>query len=160
MWGRCMCVCLHVSAWSGRKNLGYRAIYLSSHKNVLKIYSSYFLCSFCSSCCIQYLMTVTLYIYTLQWDWKWGIMLYCSVQKELHWHIRTIPFWIFQPYTGVHNHMYWATQGRNSDIYIRLGMRYEAEICTILISMNRAFKRCQFCCRLNFDPKSWKTIDL
>jgi len=25
-------------------------------------------------------------------------------------------------------------------MYLRLGMRYEAEICTIVISMNRAFK--------------------
>jgi len=35
-------------------------------------------------------------------------------------------------------------------------MRYEAGICTIVISMNGAFIWCPFCCRLNFDPKSWK----
>ena len=40
--------------------------------------------------------------------------------------------------------------------YLGLGMRYGAGICTILISMNGAFKWCPFCCRLNFDPKSWK----
>ena len=44
-------------------------------------------------------------------------------------------------------------------MYLGLGMRYESEIWTIVISMNRAFKWCQFCCRLNFDPKSWKTMD-
>jgi len=41
--------------------------------------------------------------------------------------------------------------------YLGLGMRYGAGICTIVISMNGAFKWCPFCFRLNFDPKSWKT---
>jgi len=36
--------------------------------------------------------------------------------------------------------MYWSTLGRNYDVYLRLGMRYEAEVCTVVISMNRAFK--------------------
>ena len=36
---------------------------------------------------------------------------------------------------------------------IRLGMRYEAGICTIVISMNGAFQSFPFCCKLNFDPK-------
>jgi len=31
-----------------------------------------------------------------------------------------------------------GTQGRNYDMYLRLGMRYEAGIYTIVISMNRA----------------------
>ena len=44
-------------------------------------------------------------------------------------------------------------------MYLGLGMRYESELWAIVISMNRAFKRCQFCCGLNFDPKSWKTMD-
>ena len=44
--------------------------------------------------------------------------------------------------------------------YLGLGMRYEAGICTIVISMNRAFKWCPFCCKLNFDPKSWKNNGL
>ena len=35
-------------------------------------------------------------------------------------------------------------------------MRYEAGICTIVISMNGW---CPFRCRLDFDPKSWKTMD-
>jgi len=43
--------------------------------------------------------------------------------------------------------------------YLGLGMRYEAGICTIVISMNRAFSWCSFCCRLNFDPKSRKPMD-
>ena len=43
--------------------------------------------------------------------------------------------------------------------YLGLGMRYEAGICTIVISMNGAFQLCPLCCRLNFDPKSWKTMD-
>ena len=43
--------------------------------------------------------------------------------------------------------------------YLGLGMTYRAGICTIVISMNGTFKWCQFCCRLNFDPKSWKTMD-
>ena len=38
--------------------------------------------------------------------------------------------------------------------YLGLGMRYEAGICTIVISMNGACQLCPFCCRLNFDPKS------
>ena len=42
--------------------------------------------------------------------------------------------------------------------YLWLGMRYGAEICTIVISMNGAFKWCTFCFRLNFDPKLWKTM--
>ena len=37
--------------------------------------------------------------------------------------------------------------------YLGLEMRYEAGICTIVISVNRAFSR------LNFDPKSRKTMD-
>ena len=43
--------------------------------------------------------------------------------------------------------------------YLGLGMRYGGGTCTIVISMNRVFKRCPFCCKLNFDPKSWKTMD-
>ena len=43
--------------------------------------------------------------------------------------------------------------------YLELGMRYEAGICTIVISMNGAFQCCPFCCRLNFDPKPSKTMD-
>jgi len=43
--------------------------------------------------------------------------------------------------------------------YLGLGMRYGAGICTIVISMNGAFKWCPFCCKLNFDPKLWKTMD-
>jgi len=43
--------------------------------------------------------------------------------------------------------------------YPGLGMRYGAEICTIVISMNGAFKWCPFCFRLNFVPKLWKTMD-
>ena len=43
---------------------------------------------------------------------------------------------------------------KNYASYLGLGMRYEAGICTIVISMNGAFKKCPFCCRLNFDPKS------
>ena len=43
--------------------------------------------------------------------------------------------------------------------YLGQGMRYEAGICTIVISMNGAFKSCPFCCRLNFDPKLLKTMD-
>ena len=43
--------------------------------------------------------------------------------------------------------------------YLGLGMRYEAGICTIVISMKGPFKRCLFCYRLNFYPKSWKTMD-
>ena len=39
--------------------------------------------------------------------------------------------------------------------YLGLGMRYEAGICTIVISMNGAFKKCPFCCRLNFHEKPW-----
>ena len=39
-------------------------------------------------------------------------------------------------------------------VYLGLGRRYEAGICTIVISMNGAFQRCPLCCRLNFDPKS------
>ena len=42
--------------------------------------------------------------------------------------------------------------------YLGLGMRYGGETCTIVISMNGVFKRCPFCCKLNFDPKSWKTM--
>ena len=42
--------------------------------------------------------------------------------------------------------------------YLGLGVRYGAGICTIVISMNGAFKWCPFCFRLHFDPKSWKTI--
>ena len=38
--------------------------------------------------------------------------------------------------------------------YLGLGMRYEAGVCTIVISMTGAFQRCPFCSRLNFDPKS------
>ena len=38
--------------------------------------------------------------------------------------------------------------------YLGLGRRYEAGICTIVISMNGAFQRCPFYGRLNFDPKS------
>jgi len=40
--------------------------------------------------------------------------------------------------------------------YPGLGMRYGAEICTIVISMNGAFKWCPFSCGLNFGPKSCK----
>ena len=43
--------------------------------------------------------------------------------------------------------------------YLGLGMRYGGGICTIVISINGMFKWCPFCCRLNFDPKSWKTMD-
>ena len=43
--------------------------------------------------------------------------------------------------------------------YLGLGMRYEAGTCTIVISMNGAFRWCPFSGRLNFDPKSWKTMD-
>ena len=43
--------------------------------------------------------------------------------------------------------------------YLGLGVRYGAGICTIVISMNGAFKWCPFCFRLNFDPKSWKAMD-
>ena len=63
------------------------------------------------------------------------------------------------------NYMYYGVQIRpniwaNCDIrYLWLGRRYEAGICTIVISMNGAFQWCQFCYRLNFDPKSWKTMD-
>ena len=43
--------------------------------------------------------------------------------------------------------------------YLRLGMRYWGGICTIVISMNGAFKWCPFCFKLNFGPKLWKTMD-
>ena len=42
--------------------------------------------------------------------------------------------------------------------YLGLGMRYGGGTCTIGISMNEVFKRCPFCCKLKFDPKSWKTM--
>ena len=40
-------------------------------------------------------------------------------------------------------------------LYLGLERRYKTENCTTVISMNQAFKRCPFCCRLNFDPESW-----
>ena len=43
--------------------------------------------------------------------------------------------------------------------HLGLGMRYGGGTCTIVISMNGVFKRCPFCCKLTFDPKSWKTMD-
>jgi len=73
----------------------------------------------------------------------------CTVQYEKGF-IGTIPI--------IHIHMYWGSQslfpfmywvhreelnaswGRNYDMYLGLGMRYESEIWTIVISMNRAFK--------------------
>jgi len=88
----------------------------------------------------------------------WGSKVTC-IFNELHskagfWHPVSIcafykvsvkvPIRIFHlyNYTGIYNlYIHSCTGvGRNYDMYLRLGMRYEAETCTIVISMNRAFK--------------------
>ena len=82
--------------------------------------------------------------------------------KRLHWHNPYLNTSFIYTCTGAHNpypHLCTGYTGRNYDMYLGLGMRYESEIWTIVISMNRAFKWCQFCCGLNFNPKSWKTMD-
>ena len=94
MWGWCMCVCLHVSVWRGRENLGYWATYLSSHKSVLKIYSPYFLCSLCSSCASWKSHCVSMH-----YNEMWSGGLCCSVQYEKGF-TGKIPIWIFHSYTG------------------------------------------------------------
>ena len=116
-------------------------------------------------------MIVTLCIYALQWHVKWRIMLYCSVRKGLHWHNPYLNISFIYTCTGAHNpysHSCTGYTGRNYMYlgvgimicsYLGLGMRYESESWTIVISMNRVFKWCQFCCGLNFDPKLWKTMD-
>ena len=85
-----------------------------------------------------------------------GIMLYCSVRKGFHWQ---------NPYLNI-SFIYWGSQSLYSFvtgvhwvgilICIKLGMRYEAEICTIVINMNRTFE--SFCCMLYFEPKLRKTV--
>ena len=145
-------------ACEGRGKIGYWVIYLSSHINVLKnlfspfpLFSLFFL---------LYPVSHESHTVYLRTTMMWSGGLCCTAQYEKCF-IGTIPIWIFHSYTGVHNpylHVL-GTHGRNYDMYLGLGMRYEVEICTIVISMNRAFNWCPFCCRLNFDPKSWKTMD-
>ena len=80
-------------------------------------------------------------------------------------HNGTIPNFISHSHTKTQHSVTLTldTQSRNDwamyyTRYLELGMRYEAGICTIVISMNGAFKWCPFCYKLNFDPKSWKTM--
>jgi len=119
-------------------------------------------------------MKVTLCIYALQWHVKWNPYLN---KGTLIFPISSIPSVKSLSEYFIHIHMYWGSQSlfpfmywvhreelyvsraRNYDMYLGLGMRYESEIWTIVISINRAFKWCQFCCGLNFDPNSCKTMD-
>jgi len=129
--------------------------YLKQSQKCTINYFSLFPCSLCSSCCIQGFMKVTLCIYTLGYNGMWSGGLCCTVQYEKGF-IGTIPIWIAISFiytcTGAHNPYVLGTQGRNYDMYLGLEIRYESEIWTIVTSMNRAFKWCQFCCGLNFDP--------
>jgi len=104
-------------------------------------------------------MKVTLYIYALQWcevedyavEFSMKSASLAQFLSEYFIHILGFTIPIFIHVLGTH--------GRNYDMYLGLGMRYEVEICTIVISVHRAFKWCPFHCRLNFDPKSWKAMD-
>ena len=138
MWGRCTCVCLHVSVWKGRKNWVSSYLFKQS-QNVLKIYSPIF------SVLLLHPVSHESH-YALQWDVKREIMLYSTKGLLNHWHnpYLNISF-IYSGSQSISPFMYWVGI---------LGMRYEAENCTILISTNRAFTQCQFCCKLNFDPKT------
>ena len=159
MWGWCMCVCLYVSMWRERKNWVLSYLFKQSHKCTQKFILP-----------ISSVLSVLPVVSSVSWkshcisthynDVKWRIMLYSSVWKVLHWHnpYLNISF-IYWGSQSLSSFMYCGTWGRNHDTYLRLGMRYEDVICTIVISMNRAFKWCPFCCRLNFDPKLWKTMD-
>ena len=44
-------------------------------------------------------------------------------------------------------------------LYLSLGWCYEAMVCTIVISVKRAFKWYPFCHRLDFDPDHKKAMD-
>ena len=92
----------------------------------------------------------------------WSGGLCCTVQYEKASLAQSLSeYFIHIRMYWVHREELYVSRGRNYMIcsYLRLGMRYESEIWNIVISMNRAFKWCQFCCELNFDPKSWKTMD-
>ena len=133
----------------------YWAIYLSNHKNVLKKHIPIF--SVLSVLPVVSSVSWESHSISTHYNEMWSGGLCCTVQYEKGF-IGTIPIWIFHSYTGVHNpylHLCMGTQGRNYDTYLGLGMRYEDEIFTILISMNETFKWCPFYCRLNFDPKLW-----
>jgi len=92
--------------------------------------------------------------------WSGGLRCTVQYEKVLHWHNPYLNYFIhilgFTIPIFIH---VLGTHGRNYDMYLGLGMRYEVEIRTIVISMNRAFKWCPFRCRLDLDPKSWKTMD-
>jgi len=66
---------------------------------------------------------------------EWNESVNCSVRKGLHWQ-NPYPNIIYWGSQSLYPFMYWSTLGRNYDTHLRLGMRYEAEICTTVISMN------------------------
>ena len=55
--------------------------------------------------------------------------------------------------------IYWGTWGRNYDTYLELEWDMKMRFAPLWSAWIRAFKWCSFCCRLNFDPKLWKTMD-
>ena len=91
-------------------------------KQLLKLNSPYFLCSLCSSCCIQCFMKVTLYIYALQWHVKWRIMLYGSVRKGLHWHNPYLNIAFIYTCTVTHNPYSHSCTGYTGRNYMYLGV--------------------------------------
>jgi len=86
-------------------------------------------------------MKVILCIYALQWHVKWRIMLYCSVRKGheprmaqslSEYFINIHMYWgsqsLFPFMYWVHREELYVSRGRNYDMYLGLGMRYESEI--------------------------------